>query len=70
MRCQGTVKSYVNGYVARLNHSNAKYFKAQAIKHNREKFITANKEGDVQMVRTTILENCMGDLHAPAACEN
>ena len=36
--CQGTIKSYVNSYVARLNHSDAKYFKAQAI--NRQKFIS------------------------------
>ena len=26
--------------LARLNHSDAKYFKAQAIKHNRQKFIS------------------------------
>ena len=37
----GIVKSYINSYVVRLSHSN---FKAQAIKHNREKFITLQQK--------------------------
>ena len=72
MCCQGTVKSCLNSYVARLNHSDAKYFKAQTIKHNN----TANKKRDVQMVtqdhhsREVYGEIFIHQLPVNISCEN